>query len=95
MLSEDFFTNESAALLNPMSNIGVNRSSSQERSDDGLFVSPDQIISGCIREGSNANHSDILPSGKLLSMASFKKLSAAPGMDLRIDQQKRGERGQL
>jgi hypothetical protein len=60
MLPKDVFTEVTATLLNPMSNLGID-GGSQERLHDRHFVGLDQGVSGFVREEAETRHRDIFP----------------------------------
>jgi hypothetical protein len=75
MLSKDVFTDQTATLLNPMSNLGIDGGSGQERLHDRHFVGLDQGVSGFVREEAETRHRDIFASKNFLSTAPRWKAS--------------------
>jgi hypothetical protein len=69
VLPEDLFPDQTATLLNPIRNLGIDRTSGQERLHDRFFVGLDQGVRRFVGEGAETHHEPIFPSRNVLSIA--------------------------
>src|SRR5258708_29320765 len=68
MLSEDLFTDQTASLLNLVSNVGTDGSSGQKRLHDRLFVRLDRGVRRLLARITQRNHKSVFPSSNSLSI---------------------------